>query len=41
MISLTCRIERNDTNELIKQKKTHRHGKKKLWLPQGKGIREG
>ena len=42
IISLMCRIERNDTNELIyTTKKDSQTWKKKLWLPQGKGIREG
>ena len=41
MISLICEIFKNDTNELIKQKQTHRLQKQMLWLTEMKGQGEG
>ena len=42
MISLICRIQKNDTNELIYKTKTDSQTlKTNLWLPKGKGREEG
>ena len=42
MISLICRIYKNDTNELIyKTEIDSQTQATNLWLPKGKGVREG
>ena len=42
MISLICGIQKNDTNELIYKTETDSQtSKTNLWLPKGKGGREG